>query len=517
MKKNKALAITLLVLIAAIITVFIVFVRPLLVSETTDEPAETQEGESIGTLGKYRIYDKIDRSSIARIEVNNPLGKYAFVRGSDGDFVIEGMEDLPYNQKYFSALVSVVGNPLALYKVASNADRYEEYGLADSNTYWIVTDTSGKEYKITIGYMTHTAGGYYVCYEGRDAVYMLGGNIADALELTDGGTSIDDTVLRPIEFYVSPVLIAGISQNDYYKTDKFLLFRDGDPFVALKTVDKEDQINPSALVENVLTYPAAYNPNSDYYYDILKKVVTLSGESTVLAGATDEDYAKYGLEDPKYIITFVFEETSYMILAGEAGEDGSRYATSSMNPTVIAKVSSDYLGFLEDDLISWVSRYPFEYNISSVEHIAVSGKGVSLDFTLRHGATDSSGKTELTVDASDELTGQYRTIAEENDVWNFRSFYRTMLYTQIEEDAPLSADEAAALTADESNCVLTFEYTLDSGKVHTLKFWQYSTRRTLLTIDGSGQYYVYLDRAEKILSDAIKAFKGEEIDSHAKN
>ena len=89
MKKNKALAITLLVLIAAIITVFIVFVRPLLVSETTDEPAETQEGESIGTLGKYRIYDKIDRSSIARIEVNNPLGKYAFVRGSDGDFVIE--------------------------------------------------------------------------------------------------------------------------------------------------------------------------------------------------------------------------------------------------------------------------------------------------------------------------------------------------------------------------------------------------------------------------------------------
>ena len=184
---------------------------------------------------------------------------------------------------------------------------------------------------------------------------------------------------------------------------------------------------------------------------------------------------------------------------------------------MIAKVSSDYLGFLEDDLISWVSRYPFEYNISSVEHIAVSGKGVSLDFTLRHGATDSSGKTELTVDASDELTGQYRTIAEENDVWNFRSFYRTMLYTQIEEDAPLSADEAAALTADESNCVLTFEYTLDSGKVHTLKFWQYSTRRTLLTIDGSGQYYVYLDRAEKILSDAVKAFKGEEIDSHAKN
>lgn len=517
MKKNKALAITLFVLIAAIITVFIVFVRPLLIPEKAEEPTVTQEGESIGTLGKYRIYDKLERASIARIEVNNPLGRYAFVRGSDGEFVIEGMEDLPYNTKYLSALISVVGNPLALYKVASNADRYEEYGLADSDTYWVVTDTSGKDYKVNIGYMTHTGGGYYVCYEGRDAVYMLGGNIADALELKDGGTSIDDTVLRPIEFYVTPVLIAGITQNDYYKTDKFLVMRDGDPFVALKILDKADQVNPDAMVENVLTYPAAYNPNSDYYYEVLKKVVTLCGDETVLAGATEEDFAKYGLSDPKYIITFEFEGKNYMILAGEAAEDGTRYATSSMNPTVIAKVSADSLGFLEDELLSWVSKYPFEYSIASVEHIEVSGKGVSLDFALRHGAVDSSGKSDLTVDATDNLSGANRTISEADDVWNFRSFYRTMLYTQIEDAAPLTSAEVSALMADDANCVLTFKYTLTSGKEHTLRFWQYSTRRVLLTIDGSGQYYVYLDRAEKILSDAAKAFSGEVIDSHAKN
>lgn len=517
MKKNKALAITLFVLIVAIITVFIIFVRPLLAeSDEVDEPVETQFGESIGTLGKYRIYNKLERADIQKIEINNPLGNYAFTRGKDGEFVIEGLEDLPYNEKYLSALISVVGNPLALYKVASNADRYEEYGLLDSDTYWIVTDTSGNEYKVTIGYMTHTAGGYYVCYDGRDAVYMLGGNIADALELTDGGTSLDDTVLRPVEFYVTPVLIAGISQNDYYKADNFMLMRGGELFVALKNVDKADQVNPDALVENILTYPAAYQPNSDFYYEVLKKVVTLCGDSTALAGADTEDYEKYGLNDPEYMISFEIEGTGYVILAGEAQEDGSRYATSSLNSTVIAKVGADSFDFLDTELTSWISSYPFEYSITSVDTIEVTGKDIAFEYTLRHG-TDSKGNATLAVDAVNALTGETRFISEDDDVWNFRSFYRTVLYSQIEDEVGLSDEDKAALLADDANCVLTFKYTLTSGTVHTLSFWQYSTRRTLITVDGKGQYYVYLDRAEKILSDATKAFTGEEIDSHAKN
>jgi hypothetical protein len=102
-------------------------------------------------------------------------------------------------------------------------------------------------------------------------------------------------------------------------------------------------------------------------------------------------------------------------------------------------------------------------------------------------------------------------------VWDFRSAYRTVLYANIEDEVEMTEDEKNALVSDEANLVLTFEYTLKSGDVETLRFWQYSTRRTLLTINGKGEHYVYLDRASKILSDYGKVWRGEVVDSHAKN
>ncbi len=517
-KKNKALVAVLAILIVLVIAVFVIFLRPLITEdETPEEPAVTQEGETIGTLGKYQIYKKVDRSEMQKILIHNSLGEYAFVRDKNGEFVIEGMMDLPYNEKLLSALVSVVGNPLALVKVDSDDSGYEEYGIAGSDTYWELTTTGGDVYRMTVGHMTHTAGGYYVAYEGRKAVYVLGGDISTALGSEEKGTTIDLTVLKPIEYYVTPVLIAGIDTNDFYTMDKFSVFKDGEPFISTKIIDKEDQVNPDAIVEYNLTYPAAYQTNDDVYIDILQKVAGLAGTETVMANAVaDEDFEKFGLNDPKYMISFIYKDIEYAIIASAPLEDGSYYATSSFNPTVIVKVSADSLGFLEEELIYWISPNPFAYNITAVDKIAVSSEGTDLEFYLRHG-TDSEGKATLVVDAINNLTNENKTIADTDKVWDFRSSYRTMLYTQIEEDAPLTETQIDELIADESNKVLTFEYTLDSGTKRTLEFWQYSTRRTLLTINGEGQYYVYLDRANKLISDFNKVWNGEAVDSHAKD
>ncbi len=517
-KKNIVLAVVLAVLVVVVIVGFIFVLKPLLTVE--DEPEampETQEGESFGTLGKYQIHDKLDRNRINKILVHNSLGEYAFVRDKNGEFVIEGMEDLPYNEKYFSALLSVVGNPLALVKVDSDDSGYEEYGIKDSDVYWEVTTTDGEVYRMTVGHMTHTAGGYYVAYDGRRAVYVLGGDLSQALELEESGTSLDVTVLKPIEFYVTPVLIAGIDSNDFYTMNQFSLFRDGEMFMSTKIVDKEDQVNPDAIVENILTYPAPYQVNGDIFYQVLQKVAGLGGTSTAKVGITeDKDFEEFGLAEPKHMISFYYNEEFYTILVSDKLEDGSYYATSTFNPTVVVKVDGETLDFLEEELLYWISPNPFNYNIVSVDKISVMGKNSAFDFYLRHGV-DENKKATLTVDAENPLTGEAKTIAVSDKVWDFRSAYRTVLYSQIEEEVPLTEAEIDAITSDESKRVLTFEYTLNSGTTRTLEFWQYSTRRTLLTIDGEGQFYVYLDRAEKIISDFEKVWRGEVVDSHAKN
>ena len=516
-KKNKALVAVLAVLIALVIGVFLIFLRPLITenSEPDTPPAETQEGESIGLLGKYQIYKKIERSSIKKIFVHNAVDEYAFVRDKSGSFVIEGMEDLPFNEKLLSALVSVVSNPLALVKVASDDSGYEEYGITDSDVYWEVTTTDDKVFRMTIGHKLHTAGGYYVAYEGRKAVYVLGGDISAALETTEKGTSLDLTVLKPVEYYVTPVLIAGIDSNDFYTMNKFSVFKNGEVFISTKITDKEDQINPDALAEYSVLYPALYQTNDDVFIEIMQKVAGLSGTSVAKADAkADEDFADFGLENPKYMISFNYKNADSAILVSELQEDGTSFATSSFNPTVIATVAADTLSFLEEELLYWVSPFPFAHNITGIEKISVSGSGTDLEFYLHH-SVDTSGKATLTVDAVNNVTGENHTISEADKVWDFRSAYRTMLYTQFEEEVP--QDKITECLGKEDRLLLTFEYTLSSGTTRTLQFWQYSTRRTLLTIDGEGQFYVNIDRINKLLSDYNKVWLGETVDSHAKD
>ena len=81
----------------------------------------------------------------------------------------------------------------------------------------------------------------------------------------------------------------------------------------------------------------------------------------------------------------------------------------------------------------------------------------------------------------------------------------------------LSAEENAALAADGSNMMYSFTYTTLSGKETTIAFYPYSTRRCLVTINGKGEFYVLIDRVEKMISDTGKLLRGEEIDSFAKN
>ena len=68
----------------------------------------------------------------------------------------------------------------------------------------------------------------------------------------------------------------------------------------------------------------------------------------------------------------------------------------------------------------------------------------------------------------------------------------------------LSAEENAALAADSSNMMYSFTYTTLSGKETTIAFYPYSTRRCLVTINGKGEFYVLIDRVEKMISDTGK-------------
>ena len=87
---------------------------------------------------------------------------------------------------------------------------------------------------------------------------------------------------------------------------------------------------------------------------------------------------------------------------------------------------------------------------------------------------------------------------------------------ELQEYTPLTDEEKAALVSDPSKLMLTFSYTTTSGEVSEYKFYQYSTRRAFVTLNGDGEFYTYVDMIEKVINDTEKVLVGMDINSYGK-
>ena len=108
------------------------------------------------------------------------------------------------------------------------------------------------------------------------------------------------------------------------------------------------------------------------------------------------------------------------------------------------------------------------------------------------------------------------------DVKVFRSFYQTLLYASLEDSVEMTAEEEAALIADPANF---------QGRLHVktatrdlvYEFYYLTPRKSYIRISGdggetfTGGMYILTARAEKIVADAVRAYKGETINPTAKN
>ena len=236
-------------------------------------PVETEGNENVGFNDRVLIFPHVEKKNILSLEVHNQHGTYTFQRVNEnleldakGDFVIKGSPLTAYNQELFAELYVGAGYTLTLMKIKDPIKRtadgslcthgdtgcdcvFSEYGLVaeererevideetgkvviDEDTkepvtekynyepaYYILTDTSGNSYKIIIGDMLVTGGGYYAQYVSldgktetkRDAVYVI-------------DTSSGGALNEPIETYVTPMLCYPLPMNRYYDVDNFLI------------------------------------------------------------------------------------------------------------------------------------------------------------------------------------------------------------------------------------------------------------------------------------------------------
>ena len=508
MRRQKILVIVCAVLFILLLAGYFFVITPYIKANTPAEEnttPETEAGELIGISDRIYIFEAIYSDRIKKITVENEHGGFAFVRNSKNGFNIEGYENVPYDDELFALLKNVAGNTLTKTKVMSKAsnEKLEEYGLLKPQANWTVETTDGQFFKVYVGDALLTGGGYYCMFEGRPgSVYVLSEDILS-------------TILTPVEGYVAPVVCAGIQQNDYFTVDKFTVYKNGEKMFRIRLVDKDKQLNPNALAENLMDYPTAYYPNSQLYYEIIYKFMGFKADSCYDIKATEDEKAAIGLDDPHYVITFEYNDFHYEIYFSELQEDGTYYVESNMFPGVIGVCKASDVEWVESGLIEWIDSFVFQQYVTNISTLKIESDDINALFELTHGESQDGKTTPLYVKADGkELTTE--------NVENFRQYYKSLLsvvitdYCVDDEYCKMTEEELQAFISNKDNASLSFTYRTLAGEESTIAFYPYSTRHSCVTIDGVGEFYVSSDYVKKIVNDTQRVLAGEEIDANGK-
>lgn len=533
-KRIVSTAVTAGVFIALLIAYLTVFLPMSREMSDTDagETTELEEWEDSGYGNTILMSKRAERGDIASLEVENEYGSYCFVKKKDSSgekFVLDGHENITYSDMSFSMLIVTTGIPTASERITTEAsvEDLELYGLDEPQAKWRVTTLEGEIYEIALGAKMLSGGGYYAMRTDHPThVYAM-------------STTVEQSVLLPVESMLNPLLCTGIDTNNYLTCDNFKLTLDGKTVVRIRQRKESEFYNPDAQVETQMTYPGAYKVDDTFFLgkiSLLDKYNVESDESAdsdiealtaVYLGDDPEQLRSYGLGSNYYNLSFTISAEvgsnvtySYDMRISQRQADGYYYAVSNyydyqlvvrcpsaMFSWIDADIDDD--GEPKIDLVEWIDDDPIMLNIAYINSIELNIGGRDIEFSLKHG-TDSDGNATLDVEGTDGFS------MSNSDIYIFRNYYKVMLGVKIMADSKLDDDAVEKLISDSDKLIVSMRFNMKDGTVNEYSFYRDTTRRALMTSEGTAQFYVLVDWLEKLESDTNRLFLGLEIDSSMK-
>jgi hypothetical protein len=151
-----------------------------------------------------------------------------------------------------------------------------------------------------------------------------------------------------------------------------------------------------------------------------------------------------------------------------------------------------------------------------VTRITLSGSGIDVDYQLKHGIT---GESTPTLEVTEVKSG---TVIPNEDVRNFREYYKTMLNITNQEYARMSEEDMAALASNEDKRILTMTYEKTDGSSYEFRFYKHyaastdttTTGKIFVVVNDLGEFYTTNDLINKIINDTSRVLQGLDVEAY---
>ncbi len=491
----------------------------------------------------------------------------------------------------FATLVNATGYTVAKMRIDKETVRqygFAEYGLPenpdDAEVYFVIRAEGGVEHKVIIGDLVPTGEGYYARYDDRENVYILGR--LDATEYY-GGT--EQALFGPVEGYVSPVKGSHNMTNSNYFDVTDLTIVDaadpGTPIIQFSYSGSIDKRNNTFYA----SYPyVATGDLAGYYVDsiradtILYQIYTWSPSRVVALERTDMDADEFsawmdgyglGVGSYAYQVSFTFnrdrsydpltdkdtvrkqDQEKHTLVISHLQEDGNYYVynacmlynaetgafdKAALGYRMIVAIPQSQMNFLLWDAIDWVEPRIFSDYIAYCDRISVHVAPGGGTFPTGRDVTfyiDNSASLANATNESETISTDAMVVRDDRntvlDTYQFKLFYKSLLYTTLTGTSSLSeAEQQALIDTGAAGATLSLtlhfrpvRYNTETGRYEETgetieKTYCYYTsydypREAFTTLNGAGRFYTVRPRVEKVIRDLGRLYAGETIDPMA--
>ncbi|NLB81816.1 MAG: DUF4340 domain-containing protein [Clostridiaceae bacterium] len=413
-----------------------------------------QEENNAQVNEQIPIFD-VEKDSINKIEISTPNHAFTFYK-KDDQWAVAGMEGIKlYNVKIDNLAYDFasINADTVIEDVSDNAIFGFNSPLGTPSV--ILTDGSKKEF--IIGNKTPTGGAYYFKTADDDTIYTV-------------YSSKIESFLAPLDTYreqtIAKINIEQLTEIQIKRRDADIVLR-----------QKSSEENKDSLTSlNAWKMLSPYQRDvASYYFDsnILQKIGDINVSKFIEDNPTD--YSKYGLDNPKYLISFTEKDKSPIkLLLGNIVDD--EIYVKLHDEKQVYTVAYSVFEYRDIDPMMLVDTLAYIQMIDTVDNITLKASGDFYTFKIERGGEKASYFINDTAANEDA----------------FKKIYQQIIGLTVR-------GIVTEMPQNEALFVLTFTFN-DNRANDIIEGIPYQDRYVAIKINGIAEYYVLKDQVQNMLA-----------------